>query len=50
MSIALKRWGLEVRVCEFCLNLTLGDFYVRVPMLFEIAWNSTGFYVDRTIR
>lgn len=47
MSVSVDWSGFEVRVLGLELTCYIGDFYVRIPLLFEVAWNSTGIYFDR---
>lgn len=50
MRISFARWGFGVEVGGFTLELYLGDVYIKVPSVGELAWNQTGFYVDRVRR
>ena len=49
MSISFGRWGVSVEVRDFQLSVFLGDFYLKVPSVVEVAWNSTGFYCERPV-
>ena len=50
MKLEIGRWGLGVAIAYFELRLFLGDFYLKIPGRLEVAWNSTGHYVDRIER
>ncbi|UZH11950.1 MULTISPECIES: hypothetical protein [unclassified Halomonas] len=50
MKLEIGRWGLGVAIRYFELRLFLGDFYLKIPGRLEVAWNSTGRYVDRIER
>lgn len=47
MTITIGRWGIGLVIGGFVMDLFLQDVYLRVPRLGELAWNPTGFYVDR---
>lgn len=47
MSLKLERWGVEVNAGNLTIRLVSGDFFIRVPMIGQVAWNSTGLYMDR---
>ncbi|MBW6391812.1 hypothetical protein [Billgrantia antri] len=38
---------MSIKIGGFELALHFGDVYLRVPRWFDLAWNSTGFYVSR---
>ncbi|WP_114417532.1 hypothetical protein [Marinospirillum perlucidum] len=46
MKMEIGRWGAGFRIGDFELRLFLGDFYLKIPGCLEMAWNSTGFYID----
>jgi len=50
MKLEIGRWGVGVAIGDFELRLFLGDFYLKIPRRLEVAWNSTGRYVDRIER
>ncbi len=50
MKLEIGRWGVGVAIGDFELRLFLGDFYLKIPGRLEVAWNSTGRYVDRIER
>lgn len=47
MRVTLGRWGMGVTVGGFVADLFAGDVYLKVPKLGELAWNCTGFHIDR---
>ena len=49
MIIKFGRWGVGLMVGGFVVDLFLGNVYVRVPGVGELAWNQSGFYVDRKV-
>jgi hypothetical protein len=50
MKLEIGRWGVGVAIGDFELRLFLGDFYLKIPGRLEVAWNSTGRYIDRIER
>jgi hypothetical protein len=50
MKLEIGRWGVGVAIGDFELRLFLGDFYLKIPERLEVAWNSTGRYIDRIER
>ncbi|GEK46019.1 hypothetical protein HPA02_03020 [Bisbaumannia pacifica] len=44
MRVACGKWGLGLSIGAFKFDMYLGDLYLRVPNVGELAWNSTGFY------
>lgn len=38
---------MTIKLGGFELALYLGDFYLRIPRLFECAWNQLGFCANR---
>lgn len=50
MKISIGRWGFGLEVGGFVMDLFLGDVYVRVPGVGELAWNHTGFFANRAER
>lgn len=49
MSVSFGRWGVSVEVKNFQLRVFLGDFYLKVPSVVEVAWNSIGLYCERPV-
>lgn len=47
MKLSIGRWGFGLEVGGLVLWLFLGDIYLRCPRIGELAWNSTGFHVNR---
>lgn len=47
MSILLGRWGIDFRLGSLVIHIFLGDLYLKVPKVGELAWNSTGFFLDK---
>lgn len=47
MRINLNGIGFDVAVGQFALGIYLWDFHLKIPHLVEVAWNHTGFSVER---
>lgn len=47
MGITLGGWGMGVVIGGMVVDLFVGDIYVRIPGVGELAWNSVGFVVNR---
>lgn len=47
MKVEVKRWGIGLTIDGFVADLYLGDVYLRIPGICELAWNATGFFFDR---
>lgn len=39
--------GFSLKVGAFELDLFLGDFWLKVPKVCEVAWNRIGFFFSR---
>ncbi|MDH0081706.1 hypothetical protein [Stutzerimonas stutzeri] len=42
-----NQFGFSVSIGKARLCLFIGDVYVRMPRRFELAWNSSGFYLGK---
>ncbi|WP_291772159.1 hypothetical protein [Castellaniella sp.] len=38
---------MTLLIGRFELDLHIGGLYLKVPRLFELAWNGNGFYCNR---
>ncbi len=47
MKVRVERYGMGLAVGGFVVEVFLGDIYLKVPRVGELAWNSVGFFVDR---
>ncbi len=47
MWLKLERRGIEARVCSIIVRLVIGDVFIRVPIIGQVAWNSEGLFMDR---
>lgn len=47
MKVSFARWGFGLELGGFVLDIFLGDVYIKIPSVGELAWNLTGFYMDR---
>ncbi len=47
MSIKFEGIGFWLRVFGLELECYIGGLYLRIPSVFELAWNRTGFYFNR---
>lgn len=47
MWLKLERRGIEVRLCSLIVRLVIGDVFIRVPIIGQVAWNSEGLFMDR---
>lgn len=47
MTVSVSTQGIEIELFGGAFCLFLGELYLRVPQIGEIAWNSTGFYMNR---
>lgn len=47
MKVTVGAWGLGVSLSGVVVHLYLGDVYIRLPRVGELAWNYTGFYINR---
>lgn len=47
MKIQIEASGVGLEVGRFVLGLFVGDFYVRLPNVGEVAWNQTGLHLNR---
>jgi hypothetical protein len=50
MRLKVGRWGIGMVLGGVVVDLFLGDVFVRVPGVGELAWNQTGFYLDREVK
>lgn len=46
MWLKLERWGIEVGAGSLIVRLVIGDVFIRVPMIGQVAWNHVGFFMD----
>ena len=48
MGVSLGKWGFAgSKVGGFVCDLHLGDVYIKVPGLGELAWNTVGLVSNR---
>jgi len=47
MAVKLSSTGFALEAGGFTFHFYIGDVFVRIPRIVELAWNSTGFYVDK---
>lgn len=47
MRLSIGKWGIGLEIGGLVLWLFLGDIYLRLPRVGELALNSTGFHVHR---
>lgn len=47
MRIEFVRWGVVFVLGNFEASLVLGDLFIRVPRVGQLAWNQVGFFADR---
>lgn len=47
MKLILSLDGIGFQFGEWVCNLFWRDVYIKVPFFGELAWNSTGFTIDR---
>lgn len=47
VTLSIGFWGVGLKVGGLVIDLYLGDVYVRVPRVGELAWNQLGLCVDR---
>lgn len=47
MSITIGRWGIGLESSHLIIWLYLGDIYLKIPLLGELAINSIGIFFDR---
>lgn len=47
LRATIERAGIGIEIGRFELSLFWGDFYIRLPNIGEVAWNSIGFFADR---
>ncbi|RCX07061.1 hypothetical protein [Marinomonas foliarum] len=46
MKLTIDRWGVGLEIGSLIINLFVGDVYVRIPNVGELAYSSAGFYLD----
>ncbi len=47
MTIKTSRWGFSVNVGGLAVEAFVGELYLRLPKIGELAWNGTGLYCNR---
>lgn len=47
MKFEIGLWGISLSLGKVEIRLFLGDLYINIPSLIEVAWNKVGFVVDR---
>lgn len=50
MKITVGKWGAGGSIMGLVVHIYLGDTYIRIPFVGEMAWNCTGFHVNRIQR
>lgn len=47
MKFSIGKWGVGVEAGRLVILLYLGDVYLKIPLVGELAVNSSGFFTDR---
>lgn len=47
MLLKPENRGIDVRIGGIIIRLVLGDVFIRVPMVGQLAWNSIDFSMDK---
>jgi|TARA_R110000851_G_scaffold176026_1_gene322564 hypothetical protein len=47
VTLTVGYWGLGLKIGDLVIHLFLGDLYLRIPKVGELAWNQLGLFIDR---